>query len=465
VSPSLIGILAAAVPLALAAALWAWRRPGARERTGMLLASVWLFVTLPPLNGLAAEAGWWSFGWGGAEWSRMPAGLLVGWVVGWGVLPLLALPGAPAWAWAAVLVCLDVLLMPRLAPALRLGPGWLWGEALVVAAAFVPAYLLARWTAEDRRLYGRAALQAACFAMLLLGLLPDVVEASVRAGWPAGWLRLAPLASTFVAVQVIAVPALLGIAGVHEFATRGGGTPLPFDPPRRLVRSGPYAYVANPMQLSMAVVLVLWGMMGGRPWVAAAGVMSVVYSAGLAAWDEGADLETRFGAEWAEYRGQVRAWIPRWRPWHPSLAGGAEPARLYVASGCGVCSELGGVVELLRPAGLVIVPAEDHPARQLTRITYDPMDGGAEEEGVAAAARAMEHVNFPLALLGMAMRLPVVRPLLQVVVDASGGGPAPVAWRGVAGERSAEATVATSACMRRPGQPRGARSGFIAIGG
>jgi len=464
VIPPLMEVLAAAVPPALAATLWAWRRPNARQRTGMLLASAWLLATLPPLNALAARAGWWRFAWGGDEWSRMPPGFLAGWVVGWGVLPLLALPGAPASAWAAVLVCLDVLLMPRLAPALRLGPGWLWGEALLVALAFVPAYLLGRWTAEERRLHGRAALQAACFALLILGLLPDGVEAAVRAGWPAGWLRFPPLASPFVAVQVVALPALLGLAAVHEFAARGGGTPLPFDPPRRLVRSGPYAFIANPMQLSMAAVLVLWGMMGGRPWVAAAGVMSVIYSAGLAAWDEGTDLEERFGGAWAEYRARVRAWIPRWRPWHPSLVGDGEPARLYVAGGCGVCSELGAEVERLRPVGLVVVAAEDHPTRQLTRITYDPMDGGAEETGVAAVARAMEHVNFAFALLGMAMRLPVIRPLLQVVVDASGGGPQPVAWRGAAGDRAGFGTAKTSACAIRPARSRGGRSRFIAIG-
>jgi hypothetical protein len=278
-------------------------------------------------------------------------------------------------------------------------------------------------------------------------------------------VRFSPLVSPFLAVQVIGLPALLGIAAVHEFAVRGGGTPLPFDPPRRLVRSGPYAFVSNPMQLSMAVVLVLWGMMGGRPWVSAAGLMSVVYSVGLAAWAEGTDLERRFGGAWAEYRTQVRAWIPRWRPWHPSLAGGAEPARLYLAGGCGLCSELGAVVELLRPVGLVVVAAEDHPERRLIRITYDPRDGGAEEEGVAAAARAMEHVNFPLALLGMAIRLPVIRPLLQVVVDTSGGGPQAVAWRGAsAGDRSVPASVEAPACSRRPPRSHRARSRFMAIG-
>ncbi|HET7461822.1 MAG TPA: hypothetical protein VFJ82_11270 [Longimicrobium sp.] len=462
--PWMIEALAAALPLALAAALWAWRRPDARRRTGMLLSAAWLAASLPPLNALAAEAGWWRFGHGGAEWARMPPALLAGWVVAWALLPALAARAAPAYLWAAGLVWLDVLLMPRLAPVLVLGDGWPWGEALLVGAGFLPAWLLGRWTAEDRRLPARAALQVAAFAALVLGVLPDAVEAAVRAGWTAGWMRFAPLVPLSVAAQVIAVPALLGIGAVHEFAVRGRGTPLPFDPPRRLVRSGPYAYVANPMQLAMALVLVLWGAMQGRPWMVALGLMSVVYSAGLAAWDEAGDLERRFGAVWAEYRQGVRAWRPRWRPWHPSLGGGAEPARLYVARGCDLCSELGAGVERLRPVGLEIVDAEDHPSRRLTRITYDPRDGGAEEEGVAAFARALEHVNLAFALLGMAMRLPCVRWVLQVVLDASGGAPREVAWRG--GTEVADACgCASCPAPRRPRATRLAHSGLIALGG
>ena len=84
------------------------------------------------------------------------------------------------------------------------------------------------------------------------------------------------------------------------------------------------------------------------------------------------------------------------------------------------------MIEAMRPVGLVVVAAEDHPSRDLTRITYAPADGGAEEEGVAAFARALEHVNLAFAVTAMAMRLPVIRPILQVVVDASGGGPVQV---------------------------------------
>jgi protein-S-isoprenylcysteine O-methyltransferase Ste14 len=269
----------------------------------------------------------------------------------------------------------------------------------------------------------------ACFALLVLWTAPAAAEAAVRSQAPWLDLRFAAPVSLAVALQVIAIPALLGVAAVHEFATRGGGTPVPFDPPARLVRSGAYAYVANPMQLSAALVLAAWGALTGHPWVIAIGAMSVVYSAGIAGWDEAGDMARRFGEPWAAYRRGVRAWLPRWRPWHPSIDGGEKPDVLYVSAECGRCSELGRLVERLRPVGLIIVAAEDHPSRDLDRITYAPADGGAEEEGVAAFARAFEHVNFACALLGMAMRLPIIRPILQVIVDGTGGGPMRVSRR------------------------------------
>lgn len=418
ISADAVESLAFALPTAAAAALWAWRRPVAPRRTGMLLASTWVFAAVPPVCVLAVRMGWWRFEAG----PEMPAALLIGWVVMWGMLPVLALPRVPAWAAAALALWLDLLLMPRLEPVLRLGPGWHWGEALLLGVAFVPARVLAAWTEDGRRLYGRAALQVACFATLVLWTVPWATEAAVHSQAPWLAVRFAAPVPLGVALQLVALPALLGVAAVHEFATRGGGTPLPYDPPSRLVRSGPYAYVANPMQLSAALVLAAWGALLGRPWTIAIGVMAVVYSAGIAGWDEGEDMRRRFGEPWAAYRRGVRAWLPRWRPWHPSLEGGA-PDVLYVSAECGKCSEIGRMVEALRPVGLVVVPAEAHPARGLTRITFAPADGGTEEEGVAALARALEHVNLALAVPAMAMRLPVIRPILQLIVDASGGGP------------------------------------------
>jgi protein-S-isoprenylcysteine O-methyltransferase Ste14 len=446
-------------PIALVALSCALRMPSRRRATAALLACAWTLPSLVLVNVIAQHFGWWRFAAGAGALLGMPVELLLGWVVLWGALPVLAAPRWPLGAIVVVLAALDVATMPLLEPALHLGDRWLVGEVVAIGVALIPAQLLAHWTWRNRHVGLRAAMQAMVFAALMLWLLPEVIFLYTHGSWShlmATWNAFGG-----VHLQLALLPAIIGLSAVQEFAVRGRGTPVPFDPPRRLVTTGPYAYVANPMQLSMALVLTAWGLVIGSLWVALAGPMSFVYSLGLAAWDEESDLGERFGAPWREYRTHVRAWIPRLRPYHASchpersegsvlvFGRSADPsvavlphddircrpersersaptprtARLYVAETCGPCAEVAAWFAARHPRGLEIVPAELHPSRDLERITYEPGDESGDEEGVAAVARALEHVHLGWALIGWTMRLPLLRPTLQLIVDASGGAP------------------------------------------
>jgi hypothetical protein len=235
---------------------------------------------------------------------------------------------------------------------------------------------------------------------------------------------------------------VLGLTAVQEFVTRGGGTPVPFDPPSRLVRSGVYAYVANPMQLAAAVLLSVWGLVLGNLWVAAGGVMAHVYATGLAGWDEDSDLQRRFGSRWTDYRRGVRRWIPRLRPWHPP---DEPPAQLFVAENCDLCRDVARWFESRGATALAIVPAETHRSGALRRITYEPADGSRAASGVEAVARALEHIHFGWALAGFLLRLPLVSPLVQLVVDASGGGPRTIPQQRVCATAVAPVTRSSTA--------------------
>ena len=420
--PGIVRAVSLLGPLAAAAGLWLWRRPDRREAAAALLATLW---TLPPLllvHGVAARAGWWSLHAEGGLLLGFPLDLYLGWAVLWGAVPLLAFPRVHLVLVAAIFLLLDVTLMPYADPVVHLGPRWIAGDVAAIGLCLVPAQLLGRWTREDRRLSARAFLQVICFAGLTLGVLPTIILEQTGEG--AFSLPVRPSWGSGLYLQMIALPAIVGLSAVQEFVTRGGGTPVPYDPPRLLVRSGPYAYVSNPMQLSLACVFAGCGLFLENPWIAIAGAMVLVYSSGLAAWDENRDLERRFGDAWTAYRRAVRRWIPRWRPWI------ALPARLYVAEGCGPCASVRQWIGRRRPIGLEVVAAEDHPSRDLSRITYEPGDGSREEEGVAALARAFEHLHLGWAFLGATVRLPVVRPLVQLLIDAVGGGPRLVKRRG-----------------------------------
>ncbi|HUQ87139.1 MAG TPA: hypothetical protein VM096_06240 [Vicinamibacterales bacterium] len=393
-------------------------RPHRRAVTGAFMSMAWNVPALMGIHLVADRAGWWQFDAEGGMLLGFPVDLWLGWAVLWGPLPALALPTAPLTIVAIVGLAIDLILMPAGFPVVRLGDEWLVGEFVALGFCLVPAQLLARWTRADCRLPERAVLQVIAFCGLLGLVLPAIAIDASHTPWlnPLRYPRWA----LGLLVQLLAVPALVGLSAVQEFVTRGLGTPVPFDPPRRIVTTGPYAYVANPMQVSAVLLLLMLGAIIQNPWVAAAGVMGHIYSIGLAGWDEDADLSARFGTAWVAYGRNVRSWLPRWRPWYRD---DAPMATLYVSEECDMCREVSAWFRSRRARGLSIVAAEDHPSDALTRITYESTDGNYRSSGMEAVARALEHVTLGWALLGFAMRLPIVSPFVQLLADASGAEP------------------------------------------
>lgn len=397
-------------------AVWLWRAPDARAVSGATLAFFWNLPTLLAVHLLARRLGWWTFDAQGGLLLGMPVDFYLAWAWLWGAIPALAFPALPLAAVVAIALGLDLLLMPAAAPVLQLGPTWLAGEAAGLLACLLPAQCLARWTRASTQLAGRTVLQVLAFGGLMLLVLPAVIIDESGGSWLPPHDRPAWRWSLWL--QAFAVPALIGLTAVQEFAGRGGGTPVPFDPPRRLVTTGIYAYVRNPMQLSAVLVLLLAGVALHNVWLSAAGVMAHLYSLGLARWDEDADLQGRFGVDYPIYRAGVRRWLPTLRPWRQP---GTADAQLYVAASCTTCRQVGRWFERRGGRGVKIVPAESHGSGALRRITYEPGDGTRAASGVEAVARALEHVHLGWALIGFGLRLPIVRPLAQLLADASGG--------------------------------------------
>ena len=99
---------------------------------------------------------------------------------------------------------------------------------------------------------------------------------------------------------------------------RVNGTPVPLASPPRLVVSGFYRYVRNPIYVGFLAILIGEALLFGSRGLL--GYTAVAWCIGAAAvrFYEEPVLARKFGAEYQDYRRAVRAWIPRAHPWTPA---------------------------------------------------------------------------------------------------------------------------------------------------
>ena len=103
---------------------------------------------------------------------------------------------------------------------------------------------------------------------------------------------------------------------VLEFGWRGVGTPAPFDPPRRLVVTGLYRWVRNPMYVSMGTFLVGEALALPditRQMLIMAALLWGIVTIFIVTYEEPV-LRRKFGDDYVTYCRNVRRWIPRLRP-------------------------------------------------------------------------------------------------------------------------------------------------------
>lgn len=103
-----------------------------------------------------------------------------------------------------------------------------------------------------------------------------------------------------------------------RFASEGRGTPAPIAPTQRLVVSGLYRHVRNPMYVAVLAAIVGQALVFGS--VILLGYASVVWLLfhGFVVLYEESTLRRQFGTSYDVYRANVRRWWPRIRPWRGS---------------------------------------------------------------------------------------------------------------------------------------------------
>jgi protein-S-isoprenylcysteine O-methyltransferase Ste14 len=135
--------------------------------------------------------------------------------------------------------------------------------------------------------------------MMPYWLLPHPVRPAFSRAGAAGWLLVAAGIALYLA------------CAIWGFALRGKGTPLPMDPPKKLVVVGPYRIVRNPMYWSVAFVML--GEAAVFHSVALVDLAAVFFVAVnlFVLFIEEPGLQAKFGAEYEQYCRQVPRWLPR----------------------------------------------------------------------------------------------------------------------------------------------------------
>ena len=380
-----------------------------RILTSTFLSLLWNFSTLYIINMVAVSLGWWSFSTTDPLWLGLPPDVIFGWAIYWGPLFYLIGKRIPIFFLCVIALWLDLIFMPRSEPLILLEENWIIGDLITLCFVFMPGLWLARSTEQDRNVVTRGFMQAIVTAILLFFILPAGILELTDKSWSVFLNESAIIQSLYF--NLILPALVIGLSANFEFSRVGSGTPIPFDPPKKIVSTGIYSYLANPMQVSMVWIFICMAFYYKSFALLGAALMSVIYSVGFVAWYNQNNIQQQWPQQWPEYKRNVKNWLPGWKPWV------AQPATLYLSHACGICRDLERYLLKFDTTGIQIIDATEYPGEIIDRITY--IRNGNEEKGILAIARYLEHVNLLFAFLGFFMRLPIISNFLQVIIDTS----------------------------------------------
>lgn len=153
----------------------------------------------------------------------------------------------------------------------------------------------------------RGVVYGSLFVALLLVFLPARFLA-----WSGVSRPLNPGAAQFAGATVTLIGGALAIWCVVSFALVGGGTPAPFDPPGRLVVSGPYRFVRNPMYIGAGLALMGASLFYWSGALLGYTVLFLLATHLFVTFYEEPTLSRTFSSEYEAYRARVRRWLPTW---------------------------------------------------------------------------------------------------------------------------------------------------------
>ena len=120
---------------------------------------------------------------------------------------------------------------------------------------------------------------------------------------------------------LIAAGAAALLDSFARFALQGLGTPAPVFPTRRLIVTGLYRYVRNPMYVVVVAIIVGQGLLLRNTRVLEYGALVWLgFHLFVVAYEE-PTLRVSFGTEYEAFCTGVPRWIPRSSPWPGPIRG------------------------------------------------------------------------------------------------------------------------------------------------
>lgn len=149
-------------------------------------------------------------------------------------------------------------------------------------------------------------------AIFFFGLIALLIFVALQVDECLDFPELLPTSlNIIVSVPIIAIGLFLMIWSVLNFV-RVKGTPVPFNPPPKLVTTGPYAHVRNPMLTGVFVLLFGLGVLLRS--ISLVSIFTPVFIL-FNMWElkavEERELERRLGEDYVEYKKRVPMFIPR----------------------------------------------------------------------------------------------------------------------------------------------------------
>lgn len=161
-------------------------------------------------------------------------------------------------------------------------------------------------------------VQALLGTLIFIFVVPGTF--AVYLPWAIAGGRMAPPflgteATRWLGWTLVAAGAAIVLEAQARFVWKGFGTPAPIAPPSRLVVSGFYRFVRNPMYVGVVTLVLGEALVFACPWLFVyAAILVTAFHLFVLTYEE-PTLRRKFPADYPAFFAAVPRWIPRLTPW------------------------------------------------------------------------------------------------------------------------------------------------------